>query len=63
MLRTARTVAIVADHDKFGRFAPVRVESLGEATYLITDRRPEPAILETLASLPVELLVADEETA
>jgi DeoR/GlpR family transcriptional regulator of sugar metabolism len=63
MLRTARTVTVVADHDKFGRFAPVRVESLEKATYLITDRAPDPALAETLAGLPLEILVADGETA
>lgn len=57
MLRAARTVAVVADHDKFGRFAPVRVESLERATYLVTDRAPDPALAETLAGLPLEILV------
>jgi DeoR/GlpR family transcriptional regulator of sugar metabolism len=63
MLHTARTVTVVADHDKFGRFAPVRVESLEKATYLITDRAPDPALAETLSGLPLEILVADGETA
>jgi DeoR/GlpR family transcriptional regulator of sugar metabolism len=63
MLRTARTVTVVADHDKFGRFAPVRVESLEKATYLITDRPPDPALAETLSGLPLEILVADGEIA
>lgn len=62
MLRVARTVAVVADHDKFNRFAPVRVESLEKATYLITDRAPEAAMAEMLAALPVEVLVGDDET-
>jgi DeoR/GlpR family transcriptional regulator of sugar metabolism len=56
-------VTVVADHDKFGRFAPVRVESLEKATYLITDRPPDPALAETLSGLPLEILVADGETA
>lgn len=63
MLRTARTVSIVADHDKFGRFAPVRVESLEKATYLITDRAPQPAMAEMLENLPLDVLVAEDEAA
>lgn len=59
MLRAARTVTVVADHDKFGRFAPVRVESLERATYLITDRTPEAALAEILAGLPIEIRVSD----
>jgi DeoR/GlpR family transcriptional regulator of sugar metabolism len=59
MLRAARTVTVVADHDKFGRFAPVRVDSLERATYLVTDRVPEPALGEVLAALPIEVMVSD----
>lgn len=59
MLRAARTVAVVADHDKFGRFAPVRVESLERATYLITDRAPAAEMAETLARLPIEVLASE----
>ncbi len=58
MLQSARTVMVVADHQKFGRFAPVRVESLEKATYLVTDRAPAPEIADVLAGLPVEVLVA-----
>ena len=60
MLRAARTVSVVADHDKFGRFAPVRVESLERATYLITDRAPESTLAEILAGLPIEVRVSED---
>ncbi len=41
MLQSAQTVIVVADHQKFGRYAPVRVLSLDKASYLVTDREPE----------------------
>ena len=41
MLQSAQTVIVVADHQKFGRYAPVRVLSLDRASYLVTDREPE----------------------
>lgn len=59
MLRAARTATVVADHDKFGRFAPVRVESLEHATYLITDRAPDEDLAQALAGLPLEILVSE----
>lgn len=63
MLAAARTSAVVADHGKFGRFAPVRVGNFDKATHLITDIVPEPEITNALAALPLEILVADEELA
>lgn len=63
MLAAARTSAVVADHGKFGRFAPVRVGNFDKATHLITDIVPEPEITNALAALPLEILVADEEPA
>lgn len=61
MLRSARTVIVLADHQKFGRYAPVRVESIDKATYLVTDREPEPEMAETLSSLAADVLVAAAE--
>ena len=58
MLQSAQTAIVVADHRKFGRYAPVRVQSLERVTYLVTDRQPEPDMAEVLASLPVDVLVA-----
>lgn len=61
MLQSARTPVVVADHGKFGRFAPVRVGNFEKATHLVTDRKPDPEIAAALAALPLELLVTDEE--
>ena len=63
MLLAARTSAVVADHGKFGRFAPIRVGNFEKATHLITDERPDPEITNALAALPVEILVADKNMA
>ena len=38
MLQSARTAVVVADHSKFGRFAPVRVDNFDKVTHLVTDR-------------------------
>lgn len=59
MLQSARTAVVVADHGKFGRFAPVRVGNFEKVTHLVTDRAPDPKIAEALAMLPLEVLVAD----
>ncbi len=61
MLLAARTAAVVADHGKFGRFAPIRVGNFEKATHLITDETPDPEITEALAALPVEILVAGKD--
>lgn len=63
MLLAARTAAVVADHGKFGRFAPIRVGNFEKATHLITDERPDPEITDALGALPVEILIADKDTA
>jgi DeoR/GlpR family transcriptional regulator of sugar metabolism len=59
ILNTARTTAVVADQIKFNRFAPVRVANLEKVDYLITDAVPDPAIVDALKPLEIELLVAD----
>jgi len=58
MLQTAETAIVVADHQKLGRIAPVLVQGLDRATYLITDAEPAPAVSEILGRLPLEVLVA-----
>jgi DeoR/GlpR family transcriptional regulator of sugar metabolism len=58
MLRSAQTSIVVADHQKFGRVAPVKVQGLEHATYLVTDAEPDAAMAEALGRLPVQVLVA-----
>ncbi|MFM9843737.1 MAG: DeoR/GlpR family DNA-binding transcription regulator [Dongiaceae bacterium] len=60
MLLSARTPVVVADHSKFNRFAPVRVENFEKVTHLVTDRKPEAPLAEALAAMPIELLVSTD---
>jgi DeoR/GlpR family transcriptional regulator of sugar metabolism len=61
MLQSARTAVVVADHSKFNRYAPVRVDNFEKVTHLVTDRRPDPPVAAALAALPLELLVSDDQ--
>ena len=61
MLQSAQTVIVVADHQKFGRYAPVQVQSLDRTHFLVTDREPEADMAEVLSPLSVEVLVAGNE--
>jgi DeoR/GlpR family transcriptional regulator of sugar metabolism len=61
MLQSARTPVVVADHTKFNRYAPVRVDNFDKVTHLVTDRQPDQAIVTTLANLPLELLVVGRD--
>jgi DeoR/GlpR family transcriptional regulator of sugar metabolism len=61
MLHSAQTVIVVADHQKFGRYAPVQVQSLDRAQYLVTDREPDGDMAEVLSPLSVEVLIATAE--
>ncbi len=46
IIRNARSVILVADGAKFERKAPVRLGSLGQVDYFVSDRTPPPAIQE-----------------
>jgi DeoR family transcriptional regulator, glycerol-3-phosphate regulon repressor len=61
MLLSARTAVVVADHSKFNRYAPVRVDNFEKVTHLITDRRPDTPVAAALGALPLELLVSDDQ--
>jgi DeoR/GlpR family transcriptional regulator of sugar metabolism len=60
ILNSARTTAVVADHGKFNRLAPVRIKNFEKVHYLITDAMPDPEIIEALKPLSIELLLASE---
>ena len=49
MLQSAQTVIVVADHQKFGRYAPVRVQSLDKAIIWSPTRNPNPKWPKSLA--------------
>ena len=59
MLQSARTAVVVADHSKFNRYAPVRLDNFEKVTHLVTDRHPEGPVAAALAAMPLELLVSD----
>ena len=59
MLQSARTAVVVADHSKFNRYAPVRLDNFEKVAHLVTDRQPEAPMAAALAALPLELLVSD----
>jgi DeoR/GlpR family transcriptional regulator of sugar metabolism len=59
MLQSARTAVVVADHSKFNRYAPVRVENFDKVTHLVTDRAPDAPLAAALSALPLEILVQD----
>jgi DeoR family transcriptional regulator, glycerol-3-phosphate regulon repressor len=59
MLKSARTAVVVADHGKFGRFAPIRVGNFDRVTHLVTDFTPDPEVTTALSALPLEILVAE----
>ena len=59
MLQSARTAVVVADHSKFNRYAPVRLDNFEKVTHLVTDRQPEGPVAAALTALPLELLVSD----
>lgn len=59
ILQSARTTVVVADHSKFNRYAPVRVDFFEKVTHLVTDRAPHGPAAAALAALPLELLVSD----
>jgi DeoR/GlpR family transcriptional regulator of sugar metabolism len=61
MLQSARTAVVVADHSKFNRYAPVRVENFEKVTHLVTDRTPEAPLAAALSALPLEVLVWDTQ--
>lgn len=56
MMRSAKTVIIVADHQKLGRVAPVRVQSLKSAAYVVTDSEPDPAMTKAITSLGAQII-------
>lgn len=58
MLVAAGTAVVVADYSKFGRITPVRVANFSKARYLVTDRRPAPAIARALKAQGIRVIVA-----
>jgi len=58
MLASAACAVVVADHSKFGRVTPVRINGFEQVRYVITELAPEQAIARALAARGPELLIA-----
>jgi len=63
MLAQARTSVLLADHTKFDRMAPVRVEGLDTLSQLIVDRRLSGKLNAGFKSLKTDVLVAKDSVA
>lgn len=59
MLDSAKIAAVVADHSKFERATPVRVDNFQKVTHLVTDVNLPPYRRKVFQALSVEVLVAD----
>ncbi|MBI5668516.1 MAG: DeoR/GlpR transcriptional regulator [Chloroflexi bacterium] len=59
MIEHSRKCIVVADHSKFDKVCFAHLAPLDCITTLVTDCHPAPALAEKLASLPVRVLVAD----
>ncbi|NIR29413.1 MAG: DeoR/GlpR transcriptional regulator [Gammaproteobacteria bacterium] len=58
MVRSARTVTVLADHSKLGRTSQVRVCALSPVARLVTDAPPPATLAEALERGGVEVLLA-----
>ena len=59
MIASAQRTIVVADSSKFGRSAFAHIVRLESVGMLITDRRPDPELLDALSAAQVEIAVAD----
>jgi DeoR/GlpR family transcriptional regulator of sugar metabolism len=57
MIRRADQVVVLADHSKFGKRLFHRFASLADIDIIVTDRLPEPELLEALQHHQVELML------
>ncbi|MGG1616478.1 DeoR/GlpR family DNA-binding transcription regulator [Paenibacillus sp. NRS-1782] len=57
MMKQADQVIILADHSKFGKNLPYRFADLYEVDIVITDRLPDPAMLDVFRRYDVEIIV------
>jgi DeoR family glycerol-3-phosphate regulon repressor len=58
MIAAADTVVVVADHSKFGRVTPVRINGIESARYLVTELAPERALGKAIAAHGPEIVIA-----
>lgn len=58
MIAAAGVAVVVADHSKFGRVTPVRINGFESARYLVTELAPDRALRRALEARGPELLIA-----
>ncbi|QCP53266.1 DeoR/GlpR transcriptional regulator [Trinickia violacea] len=58
MIASASVAVVVADHSKFGRVTPVRINGFENVRYLVTELAPDRALRKALAARGPELLIA-----
>jgi DeoR/GlpR family transcriptional regulator of sugar metabolism len=58
MIAAAGVAVVVADHSKFGRVTPVRINGFESARYLVTELAPDRALGRALETRGPELLIA-----
>lgn len=61
IIRNARSVVLVADSTKFQRKAPVRLGSIGQVDYIVSDRLLPQAILEHCSANDVRVVGNDPD--
>ncbi len=60
IIANSRNVFLLADHTKFNRNAMVRIGTLEDVHYLITDKKPNDKFVKIMDVYGVELLVAEK---
>ncbi|GAB2902768.1 DeoR/GlpR family DNA-binding transcription regulator [Paraburkholderia jirisanensis] len=58
MIEAGNIVVVVADHSKFGRVTPVRINGLERARCIVTEAPPERGIAKAIAARGPEILIA-----
>lgn len=60
IIANSRKIFLLADHTKFSRNAMVRIGTLEDVDYLVTDKKPEKKFRDLMDLYQVKLLVADK---
>jgi DeoR family glycerol-3-phosphate regulon repressor len=61
MLVQARVSVLLADSSKFEKCAPVKVNHLDQLNYVVCDKKPNVALVESITNLEAELIIANSE--
>jgi DeoR/GlpR family transcriptional regulator of sugar metabolism len=58
MIGAANMAVVVADHSKFGRVTPVRIDGFENVRYVVTELAPDSEVSEAIAARGPEMLIA-----